>query len=152
EDRLGVRLLQRTTRSVTLTEAGERFLSRIAPVLDDVSAALDSVQVFRDRPAGTLRLTVAPPVVKLVIEPILPLFLQSYPEINLELSADSGLVDIVAARFDAGIRVGHRVDQDMIAQRITRHAKLVVAAAPSYLARHGTPKRPEDLHTHNCLR
>jgi DNA-binding transcriptional LysR family regulator len=152
EERLGVRLLQRTTRSVTLTEAGERFLARVAPILDDVGAALDAVQVFRDRPAGTLRLTVAPPVVKLVIEPIMPLFLGNYPDITLELSADSGLVDIVAQRFDAGIRVGQRVDKDMIALPITRRASLVTVGTPAYLARHGTPRRPEDLHQHNCLR
>ncbi len=152
EERLGVRLLQRTTRSVTLTDAGERFLARVEPILNDVGAALESVQVFRDRPAGTLRLTLAPPALKLVIEPVLPVFLGNYPEINLELSVDSGLVDIVAERFDAGIRAGERVDQDMIAQRITPRAHPIIVAAPSYLARHGTPTRPEDLHHHNCIR
>jgi DNA-binding transcriptional LysR family regulator len=152
EERLGVRLVERTTRSVAATAAGERLLARLRPVLDDYQDALESINDFRDKPAGTLRLTVAPPAADFVLAPALPRFLALYPEINIDLSVDGALTDIVAGRFDAGIRSADRLERDMIAVRVSDAIPLVVAAAPAYLARHGTPRTPEDLASHDCLR
>jgi DNA-binding transcriptional LysR family regulator len=152
EDKLGVRLLNRTTRSVALTEAGERLLARLRPVLENFDAALESVNVFRDKPAGHLRLTVPRPAARTIIEPILSRFLRTYPDVTLELAVDSSLTDIVRERFDAGIRPGHRVEQDMIAVRLGEDAEPTVVASPDYLMRHGTPKVPGDLQGHNCAR
>jgi DNA-binding transcriptional LysR family regulator len=151
EERLGVRLLNRTTRSVAPTEAGERLLARLRPLLDDFDAALDSINAFRDKPAGLLRLTVPPPVASFMLAPLLARFLAQYPAISLEVSADAALTDIVASRFDAGIRAGERVERDMIAVRIGGEVRSVVVAAPDYLARHPRPTTPRDLETHNCI-
>jgi DNA-binding transcriptional LysR family regulator len=151
EERLGVRLLNRTTRSVAPTEAGERLLARLRPLLDDFDAALDSINAFRDKPAGLLRLTVPPPAVSLILAPLVARFLAQYPAISLEISADAALTDIVASRFDAGIRAGERVERDMIAVRIGGEVRSVVVAAPDYLARHPRPTTPRDLETHNCI-
>ena len=152
ETKLGVRLLNRTTRSVALTEVGERLLAQLRPLLDNFEAAVESVNVFRDKPAGHLRLTVPRPAAKSIIEPILAKFLTTYPEITLEVSVDSALTDIVRNRFDAGIRPGHLVEQDMIAIRIGEDARPTVVASPGYLARHPRPKVPKDLQDHNCIR
>jgi DNA-binding transcriptional LysR family regulator len=152
EERLGVRLVERTTRSVAATAAGERLIERLRPVLDEYQAALESTNEFRDRPTGTLRLNVAPPAVDLVLTPLVPRFLALYPEITLEVFADAALADIVAGRFDAGIRPGERLARDMIALRVSDEMPDVVAAAPAYLARHGTPKAPQDLVGHDCIR
>jgi DNA-binding transcriptional LysR family regulator len=150
EERLGVRLLNRTTRSVAPTEAGERLLARLRPLLDDFSAALDSINAFRDKPAGLLRLTVPPPIASFMLAPLLARFLAEYPEITLEISSDAALTDIVAHRFDAGMRPGERVERDMIAVRIGA-VRSAVVAAPDYLARHPRPKTPQDLADHNCI-
>jgi len=152
EERLGVRLVERTTRSVAPTPAGERLLTRLKPVLDDYRAALEVVADFRDRPAGTLRLTVAPPAIDGPMTATLARFLAAYPEIRLEISVDSALTDIVAGRFDAGIRPAHRLEQDMVAVRVSDPISVVVVAAPAYLARRGTPQRPQDLARHDCIR
>lgn len=152
EDRLGVRLLNRTTRSVAPTAAGERLLARLHPLLDDFAAALDSVNAFRDKPAGLLRLTVPPPVASFMLAPLLARFLTRYPAIDLEISVDAALADIVAGRFDAGMRPGERVERDMIAVRIGEDIDGVVVAAPDYLARHPRPTAPRDLETHECIR
>jgi len=152
EEKLGVRLLNRTTRSVALTEVGERLLAQLRPVLDNLDAALESVNVFRDKPAGLLRLTVPRPAAKTVIAPILARFLAEYPAITLDISVDSALTDIVRDRFDAGIRPGHRVEQDMIAIRVGEDARPTVVASPDYLRRHGTPQEPGELRAHNCTR
>jgi len=152
EERLGVRLLNRTTRSVALTEAGERLFSQLRPLLDNFDAALESVNVFRDSPAGHLRITVPRPAARTVIEPILSRFLRAYPAVTLDVVIDSTLTDIVRDRFDAGIRPGHRVEQDMIALRVGDDAEPTVVASPDYLRRHGTPKEPGDLRSHNCSR
>ena len=152
EERLAVRLLNRTTRSVAPTEAGEKLLARLRPVIDDYEAAIDSLNEFRDKPAGLLRLTVAPPAAQSVIGPMLAKFLAQYPDIKLEISIDSANIDIVAQQFDAGIRAGDRVDRDMIAVRITDEWRSAVVGAPGYLAQRGTPKAPEDLADHNCIR
>ena len=152
EARLGVRLLNRTTRSVAPTAAGERLLTQIRPLLNDFDAVLNSVNAFRDKPAGLLRLTVPPPVASFMLAPLLSRFLVRYPAIDLELSVDGALTDIVAGRFDAGIRAGDRIERDMIAVRIGEEIRGVVVAAPDYLARHERPATPRDLAAHNCIR
>jgi DNA-binding transcriptional LysR family regulator len=144
--------LNRTTRSVALTEVGERLLAQLRPVLDNLDAALESVNVFRDKPAGLLRLTVPRPAAKTVIAPILARFLAEYPAITLDISIDSALTDIVRDRFDAGIRPGHRVEQDMVALRVGEDARPTIVASPDYLARHPAPKTPGELQSHNCIR
>jgi DNA-binding transcriptional LysR family regulator len=152
EGRLGVRLLNRTTRSVAPTAAGERLLTQIRPLLADFDAVLDSINAFRDKPAGLLRLTVPPPVASFMLAPLLSRFLDKYPAINLEIAVDGALTDIVAGRFDAGMRAGDRVERDMIAVRIGEEIRSVVVAAPEYLARHKRPTTPRDLGAHNCIR
>ena len=152
EGRLGVRLLNRTTRSVAPTAAGERLLARMRPLLDDFAAVLDSINAFRDKPAGLLRVTVPPPVASFMLAPLLSRFLAQYPAIDLEISVDAALTDIVSGRFDAGMRAGERVERDMIAVRIGEVIRGVVVAAPAYLARHPQPTTPRDLETHSCIR
>ena len=152
EEKLGVRLVERTTRSVAPTVAGERLLARLRPVLDDYRAALDLVNDFREKPAGVVRLTVAPPVAYLGLIASISRFLVAYPEISVEISADSALTDIVAGRFDAGIRPAERLERDMIAVRISDELPVVTVAAPSYVARHGRPQTPHELAGHDCIR
>jgi DNA-binding transcriptional LysR family regulator len=151
EERLGVRLIERTTRSVAPTVAGERLLARLRPVLDDYRAALDLVNDFREKPAGVVRLTVAPPVAYLGLMANISRFLVAYPEIRVEISADSSLTDIVAGRFDAGIRHAERLERDMIAVRISNEVPVVTVAAPSYIARRGKLQTPRDLTEHDCI-
>src|ERR1700730_4236029 len=152
EEGLRVRLLNRTTRSVALTEAGERMLTRLRPLLDDFATVVDSANAFRDRPVGSLRLTVPPGVETYVIGPMLARFLTEYPEIVIEISVDATMTDIVAGRYDAGIRFGKRIARDMIAVRISDEIRRVVVASPDYLARHPRPQTPQDLLSHNCIR
>jgi DNA-binding transcriptional LysR family regulator len=152
EEKLGVRLLNRTTRSVAPTEVGERLLAELRPALDGFDAALESINVFRDKPAGHLRITVPRPAAKTIIEPILSRFLFAYPAISLEIVADSALIDIVRDRFDAGIRPGHRVERDMIAVRVGEDARPTIVASPAYLRSYSNPKMPADLSQHNCIR
>jgi DNA-binding transcriptional LysR family regulator len=152
EERLGLRLLERTTRSVAPTAAGERLLQRLRPVIEDYQAALESINDFRDKPAGALRLTVAPPAAEFVLGPVIARFLAHYPQIELEIAVDGGLTDIVAGRFDAGIRRGERLERDMIAVRVSGELRTVIVAAPDYLARHQCPQTPQDLQAHECIR
>ncbi|MGH8215299.1 MAG: LysR substrate-binding domain-containing protein [Rhodanobacteraceae bacterium] len=153
EARLGVRLLNRTTRSVVPTEAGTRLLDRLGPALGEVEAALDVVNGFRDRPAGTLRLNVPVSAARLVLPRIVPPFLAAYPDIRLEIVAEESFVDVLAAGCDAGIRYDERLEQDMIAMPIgPREQRFATAAATSYLDRHGRPRHPRDLLGHACLR
>ncbi|MCQ4159310.1 LysR family transcriptional regulator [Roseomonas sp. GC11] len=150
---LGVRLLHRTTRSVVPTEAGARLLERLGPALGEVEAALDVVNGFRDRPAGTLRLNVPVSAARLVLPRIVPPFLATYPEIQLEVTAEDSFVDLLSAGCDAGIRYDERLEQDMIAVPIgPRVQRYALAAAPDYLRRHGRPAHPRDLLGHACLR
>ncbi|GAB7539924.1 LysR substrate-binding domain-containing protein [Burkholderia sp. 22PA0106] len=152
ETRLGVRLLNRTTRSVVPTEAGERLLARLAPALDEVEAAIDVINGLRDRPAGTLKLNVPVSAARLVLPSIVPRFLAAYPEIRLEVAADESFVDVLAAGCDAGIRYEERLEQDMIAVPIgPRVQRLALGAAPGYLARRGRPAHPRDLLEHECI-
>jgi DNA-binding transcriptional LysR family regulator len=153
ETRLGVRLLNRTTRRVAPTEAGARLLERLAPALTEVENALDVVNGFRDRPAGALRLNVPVSAARLVLPAIVPAFLAAYPDIRLEVIADSNFVDLVGAGCDAGIRYDDRLAQDMIAVPIgPRMQRFATAASPAYLDRHGQPEHPSGLLDHACLR
>ena len=153
EARLGVRLLHRTTRSVAPTEAGARLLDRLGPALVEVEAALDVVNGFRDRPAGTLRLNVPISAARLVLPAIVSPFLAAYPDIRLDIVADDSFVDVLAAGCDAGIRYGERLEQDMIAIPIgPRVQRFATAASPAYLDRHGRPGHPRELLGHACLR
>jgi DNA-binding transcriptional LysR family regulator len=151
EQRLGVRLFNRTTRNVALTVAGERLLAQIQPVLEGIDQALDSVNSFRDKPIGTLRLAVARPVAMTSIAQIVRPFLAEYPAIRLEVALDDTHSDIVSGRFDAGIRVGLRVERDMTVLRFTDDLRVFVVAAPTYLEHHAKPLHPKDLHSHNCI-
>jgi DNA-binding transcriptional LysR family regulator len=153
EAQLGVRLLHRTTRSVTPTEAGLRLIERLAPALGEVEAALDVVNLFRDRPAGTLRLNVPVSAARLVLPAILPGFLAAYPDIQVEIVAEDGFVDMVASGCDAGIRYDERLEQDMIAVPIgPRVQRFAASASRGYLDVHGRPSHPRDLLHHACLR
>ena len=153
EAQLGVRLLNRTTRSVVPTEAGAGLLDRLTPALAEVDAALDVVNRFRDKPAGILRLNVPVSAARLVLPAIVPRFLAAYPDIRLEIVADDSFVDVLAAGCDAGIRYDERLEQDMIAVPIgPRLQRFAAAASPAYLDRHGRPDHPRDLLGHACIR
>ena len=153
EARLGLRLLNRTTRSVAMTEAGARLLDRLGPALSEVDAALDVINHFRDRPAGTLRLNVPASAARLVLPRIVPPFLAAYPDIRLEVIAEESFVDLLSAGCDAGIRYDERLEQDMIAVPIgPRMQRFATAASPAYLKRHLRPEHPRDLLAHPCLR
>lgn len=152
EARLGVRLLHRSTRSVVPTEAGARLLERLLPALGEVSAAVDAVALFRDRPAGTLRLNVPASAARLVLPALVPRFLAAYPEIRLDVVVEESFVDLLAAGCDAGIRYEERLEQDMIAVPIgPRVQRMATAAAPAYLAARGVPAHPRELLSHACL-
>jgi len=153
ETRLGVRLLNRTTRSVAATEAGARLFERLGPALGETLAALDVVNAFSDRPAGTLRLNVPGSAARLILPAIVPPFLKAYPDIRLEVIVEEGFVDVLAEGCDAGIRYDERLEQDMIAVPIgPRVQRFATAAAPAYLDAHGRPEHPRDLLSHACLR
>lgn len=152
ETRLGLRLFHRTTRSVRPTEAGARLAEHLTPALAEVESALDIVNGFREKPAGTLRLNVPVVAARLILPDIVPRFLAAYPDIRLDIIAEDGFVDVLAAGFDAGIRYDERLEQDMIAVPIgPRVQRYAAAAAPAYLARHGMPAHPRDLLDHACL-
>jgi DNA-binding transcriptional LysR family regulator len=131
---------------------GERLLGQLRPVLDDYNSALESINDFRDRPCGALRLTVSPPASEFLLAPVLARFIDQYKDIRLEVSAEAALQDIVAERFDAGVRVGQRVERDMVAVRVSGDLLAVIVASPDYLAKRGTPEKPQDLREHNCVR
>jgi DNA-binding transcriptional LysR family regulator len=153
EAQLGVRLLNRTTRSVVPTEAGRGLLERLGPALSEVEAALDVVNGYRDTPTGVLRINVPVSAARLVLPAIVPGFLAAYPDITLEIVSDDSFVDIIAAGCDAGIRYDERLEQDMIAVPIgPRVQRFVAAASPAYLDRNGRPQHPRDLLDHACMR
>lgn len=151
EERLGIRLLNRTTRSVVPTEAGDRLLLSVGTLFDGVEAELESLSELRDKPAGTIRITTSAHAARTIVEPALIPLLAHYPDLKVELSVDSGFVDVVAERFDAGVRLGETVAQDMIAVRIGPDMRMAAAASPAYLAEHGPPQAPHDLNRHNCI-
>ncbi|HYP98318.1 MAG TPA: LysR family transcriptional regulator [Polyangiaceae bacterium] len=151
EDRVGVRLLQRTTRSVGLTEAGARFIGRLKPAMAGVYEAFDTLGELRDRPAGLLRLTLPRFGYEQVLAPRLPEFFQSYPDIHLDASLDDAFVDIVEQGFDAGMRIGEMIDREMIGVRVSDDMRMAVVGSPAYFAKHGKPKHPRELQDHDCI-
>lgn len=151
EAKLGLRLLTRTTRSVSPTEAGERLIETLRPALDDIDDKLASLTRLRERPAGTVRITAGGHAARAVLWPVIDRVTAGNPDINVEISIDSGLVDIVSGKYDAGVRLGERLDQDMIAVPIGPRLRMAAFAAPEYLERHGTPQTPYDLAKHNCI-
>ena len=151
EERLGLRLLTRTTRSVAPTEAGERLLRAAGPRLEEIEAEMAALSELRDRPAGTIRITAHDHAVRAVLWPALENLLADYPDIKVEIVIDYGLTDIVADRFDAGVRTGEMVAKDMIAVRIGPDMRSAVVGAPSYFAKRARPKTPQDLTTHACI-
>jgi DNA-binding transcriptional LysR family regulator len=151
ESRLGLRLLTRTTRSVSPTQAGERLLETVAPRFDEIEAELDALTELRDKPAGTIRISAGEHAVKSVLWPALVKFLPQYPDIKVEISTEHALIDIVAQRYDAGVRSGEQVAKDMIAVRIGPDMRMAVVGAPSYFAKRPAPKTPQDLTEHNCI-
>jgi DNA-binding transcriptional LysR family regulator len=151
ETRLGVRLLSRTTRSVAPTEAGERLLHSLGPRFDEINAELAAVSELREKPAGSIRITATEYALDTILWPKLVKFLRQYPDIKVEVFIDNGLTDIVAQRFDAGVRAGEQVAKDMIAVRIGPDMRMAVVGAPSYLKKHPAPKKPQDLIGHSCI-
>jgi DNA-binding transcriptional LysR family regulator len=152
EERLGVRLMNRTTRSVALTEAGELLLARVGPAMADVGAALDQVRGLRGVPSGRLRINAPPPAIDLVLAPMAAPFLEAYPQVDLEIVGETSFIDIVAAGFDAGVRYGEHLAQDMIAVPLGPPQRYAVVASSQYVAQHGRPKHPKDLLDHACIR
>ncbi|SHJ44473.1 DNA-binding transcriptional regulator, LysR family [Bradyrhizobium lablabi] len=151
EARLGLRLLARTTRSVAPTEAGERLLGALGPRFDEIEAELAGLSELRDKPAGTIRITSGEHAAEAILWPALAKLLPRYPDIKVELNIDYGLTDIVAERYDAGVRLGEQVAKDMIAVRIGPDFRMAVVGAPSYFARRPKPKHPQDLTAHDCI-
>jgi DNA-binding transcriptional LysR family regulator len=151
EARLGIRLLTRTTRSVSPTEAGERLLQTVGPRFDEIEGELDALSALRDKPAGTIRITTGGYAADTVLWPRLATFLPRYPDIKVEIIIDNGLTDIVAQRYDAGVREGGQVAKDMIAVRIGPDMRMAVVGAPAYFSKRPPPKTPQDLVGHNCI-
>ncbi len=151
EERLGVRLLQRTTRSVGLTEVGAQFVARLKPALDGIDDAIESLGALRGRPAGLLRLTALRTGYADVLKPKLAGFLAGYPDIRIDISLDERLADVVAEGFDAGLRLGESLDREMIGVRVSADQQVVVVGSPGYFARHGKPSHPRDLQAHDCI-
>lgn len=151
EERLGVRLLSRTTRSVAPTAAGERLLGTVAPRFDEIDAGLAALSELRDKPAGTIRITATEYAADAILLPKLAKLLPAYPDIKVEIIIDYGLIDIVAQRYDAGVRSGEQVAKDMIAVRIGPDMRIAIVGAPSYFKTRPEPKKPQDLIDHNCI-
>jgi DNA-binding transcriptional LysR family regulator len=151
EERLGVRLLNRTTRSVSITEAGQRLLSRFKPAMEEMQAAVADARNLRDRPAGTVRLHASRSASAVLVEPRLGRFFEAYPDIILDLTIDDAVINIVAAGFDVSIRIGELLEEDMVAVKIGDDIRQLAVASPDYIARHGAPKVPSDLHSHRCI-
>ena len=151
EERLGIRLLARTTRSISTTEAGERLINEIGPLMEQVDDAISRLSELREKPTGIIRLTGSDDVIQYLIRPVLPDFLSRYPDIQIEIGIDYGFTDIVDQRFDAGIRPGDALNNDMIAVKISQDWRQLIVAAPDYFQRYGKPKKPQDLLNHNCI-
>src|SRR5713101_2732559 len=151
EARLGLRLLTRTTRSVSPTDAGERLLQTVGHRFEEIEAELESLSELRDKPAGTIRISAGEHAVNAILSPALMKFLPRYPDIKVEITVDHGLIDIVSQRYDAGVRSGEQVAKDMIAVRIGPDMRMAVIGAPSYFAKRSPPKKPQDLTDHNCI-
>jgi DNA-binding transcriptional LysR family regulator len=151
EQRLGVRLLDRTTRSVSPTEAGQRLLAHVGPRMDEIEAELDALSAFRETPAGTIRINSSEQALRSVLWPVIDRFARTYPDIKVEVDVENGLIDIVEHGYDAGVRLGEQVARDMIATRIAPDWRMAVIGTPAYLATRGVPLTPDDLTGHNCI-
>lgn len=151
EGRRGVRLLNRTTRSVTLTAAGEELRAGIAGPMEAIASASGNLDRYRDAPAGRVRINVLEDAVELLLKPVMPIFVDRYPEVAIDISVTNRMIDVVGSGFDAGIRYGGTVPEDMIAQRLSPDLRWIAAASPSYLARFGAPDDPQDLKNHRCV-
>lgn len=151
EERLGLRLLTRTTRSVSLTEAGDRLLRSIGPRFDEIDSEIAALSALRDKPAGTIRITTVEHAAETILWPAMAQLLAQYPDINVEIISDYSVIDIVAERYDAGVRLGEQVDKDMISVRIGPDFRIAVVAAPSYFQRRPQPRTPQDLTEHACI-
>jgi DNA-binding transcriptional LysR family regulator len=151
EERLGLRLLTRTTRSVAPTEAGERLMRNIGPHFDEIDAAIESLSELREKPSGTIRINSSEYAAETILWPKLAEFLPRYPDVKVEIWADFNLTDIVAERFDAGVRLGEQVAKDMVAVRIGPEERLMVVGSPAYLATRDRPRHPQDLLQHRCI-
>jgi DNA-binding transcriptional LysR family regulator len=151
ESRLGVRLLNRTTKSVTLTTAGEALATSVGQPFEAIDNALETLNRFRDTPSGRIRINAAVEAANLLIAPVIPAFMARYPDVEIDLVASNRLIDVTDAGFDAGIRYGGTVPEDMIARRLSADIRWVIAASPDYLARSGTPEHPDDLMNHRCI-
>lgn len=152
EQRLDVRLFNRTTRSVSLTEAGERLASKLAPAMALMEEAIQELEGDRRAPSGTVRINASEGAVRLVLRPLLARFLRAYPQVHLDIVSDGRLDDIVAGGFDAGIRLAEAVPRDMVAISVTDEVRFAAVASPSYFDRYGRPTVPQDLHAHDCIR
>lgn len=152
EERLGVRLLNRTSRSVTLTAAGEALRTAISEPFEDISRAVDLLNRFRDKPMGRVRLSVPTEAAQFLVAPVMATFLQRYPDVEIEVSVSNRMIDITDGGFDAGIRYGGTVPEDMIAQRLSKDVRWLVVGAPVYFERFGVPSHPKDLQSHRCIR
>lgn len=151
EERLDIRLLTRTTRSVAPTEAGEKLANSLEPQFREIESELDALRDMRDTPAGNIRITAGEHAVDSVLWPFLKSFLANYPDINVEIVADNSLTDIVNGRFDAGVRLGEQVAKDMVAVRIGPDMRMVVVGSPQYLQQHSSPSTPQELQNHRCI-
>jgi DNA-binding transcriptional LysR family regulator len=150
EERLKVRLLSRTTRSLSLTDAGEKLLNGLRPAFDHIDSELAALTALHDKPAGSIRITTFRHAAKTVLWPVLSKLLPDYPDISVEISLEEGLTDIVAGRFDAGIRLGEQVQKDMVAVKVSPDLRMAVVGSPSYFAKHKAPETPRDLGDHRC--
>lgn len=151
EERRGVRLLNRTTRSVTLTAAGEDLCAAIAEPLDRIAEASENLNRYRDAPAGRVRINVLEDAVTLLLQPVMPVFVERYPEVQVDIAVDNHMIDVIGSGFDAGIRYGGTVPEDMVAQRLSPEIRWIAAASPGYLERFGMPAHPRDLANHRCI-
>ena len=152
EERVGMRLLNRTTRRVSLTAAGETLLERVRPAVADLGAAVEQIRTSRERPAGLVRVHAFRVAAELFLEPMIRPFNDAYPDVTLDITLDDAVVDMVAGRYDAAIRIGEVIERDMIAVRLGPELRQIVVASPDYLARHGAPASPHDLRAHQCIR
>lgn len=151
EERLGLRLLTRTTRSVSLTEIGRKLYDSVAPRLTEIESELDSLNALKDSPAGTIRISTAEHAARAFVWPKIVAFMREYPDINIEMTIDYALTDIVAAKYDAGVRLGESVEKDMIAVSISPTMRMAVVATPAYFEKFGKPEEPRELSEHNCI-
>lgn len=152
EDRMGVALLTRTTRSVGLTQAGQRLLDDASPAFQSLAAAYDAARTLGDRPAGLLRINLPRATIALVVEPVIASFCEKYPDVDVEIAGEDGLIDLAESGFDAGIRIGELLDADMVAVRLTEPFRYIAVASPAYIGRRGRPLCVADLKSHDCIR